>query len=336
MIVFSTIFWEGDYSSRDIPGGVEHSPHTNAVYLICADGTGLRRLDNLVQNAQAPCFSPDGRWVYFQSNAAGAWNIYRCRVDGGIPENLTGGRSLGKDSFGIGISPDGRRVLFVCNDGQIGRVAIMDADGSNPRIVAPGIGYHYMASFSPDGRRIVFSHTAEGYRLKVMDLRGEGIVTLTPDHPESFVGQFTPDGKTIVFFRRGGDIYSVGSDGGGLRRLTEGNQYGEFKLTANDRHGSSDPPDISPDGVRIAYCARVSGVPQVHVMSLDGSGQRRLTDLPGACGRVKWSRDGKRMAFVSFVGQYPQLHVMGADGRCPQRLTDLNGAVYFINWGPEP
>src|SRR4029453_14519483 len=102
--------------------------------------------------------------------------------------------------------------------------------------------------------------------------------------------------------RRDGDIYSVGADGRNLRRLTKGNNYVEFKLSANDRHGSSDGPHVSPDGKRIAYIAVKNGVPNVCVMKIDGSDQCQLTSRKTACGRVRWSPDGKQVAFVSFEG----------------------------------
>jgi Tol biopolymer transport system component len=223
----------------------------------------------------------------------------------------------------------------VSNDGKIGRLAVMDVDGGSARIVAPDIGYHYMGSFSHDGQRIAFSHTQDAYRAKIMNLEGELLVTLTPDLPESFMPRFVAGDQALIFFRRDGDVYRVAADGSDLRRLTHGNVYYQFKLTPDDRHGSSDGPDPSADGRRIAYVAVRDGIPQVNVMGVDGSGQRQLTRLPGDCGRVKWSPDGERLAFVSFVGPArPRLFVIPAEGGEPRRLTDLPGAVYTLDWFP--
>ncbi|HEV3340512.1 MAG TPA: hypothetical protein VG125_09145, partial [Pirellulales bacterium] len=157
---------------------------------------------------------------------------------------------------------------------------------------------------------------------------------LTPEHPDSFVPQFSPDGKWIVFVRRDGDIYRIRCDGKELRRLTDGNRYVEFRLSEKDKHGSTDGPQISPDGRRIAYIARKDGVPNVCVMNLDGTHQHRLTFRKSPCGRVRWSPDGKALAFVSFEGKVSQLFVVPADGGEPRQLTRLQGAVYFVNWKP--
>lgn len=330
-IVFSVRSWEGDYSSHDIAHGVAQSAHTDAIFFVNADGTGLRQVKTSVTSPYSPACSPDGKWLYFQALTDGLCNLYRCRLDGTGIQNLTVDQKLGKESYGLTVCKDGR-ILYTVHDGTTGRGAIMDADGQHPRIIAPDIGYYYMAALGPDGQRIVFSHTAEGYTLKTIGLDGTGLLALTPGQAECFCGHYTADGKWIVFFRRDGDVYRVGSDGTGFQRLTTGNGTGAFKLTAKDEHGGSDPPDIAPDGKHIAYTRLVDGIAQVFVMNLDGSDPRQLTKLPGYCGVVKWNPNGQQIAFVSFVGAWPQLLVIEATGGEPKQLTDLKGAVRFLSW----
>ena len=43
-LVFSVKTWEGEYTSRDVPGGVETTPVEGAIYTVRADGTGLTKL----------------------------------------------------------------------------------------------------------------------------------------------------------------------------------------------------------------------------------------------------------------------------------------------------
>src|SRR5207247_3594298 len=66
-LVFSAKSWEGDYTSKDVPGGVETTPVVGAIYSVKSDGTGLKKVVALGKNTDYPTFSPDGQWVYFQS-----------------------------------------------------------------------------------------------------------------------------------------------------------------------------------------------------------------------------------------------------------------------------
>jgi Tol biopolymer transport system component len=336
-LVFSVKTWEGEYSSKDIPGGVETTPVVGSIYTIASDGTDLKKVAQLGKNTDNPTFSPDAKWIYFQSNATGRSHIYRCRPDGTNMANLTAGDRLGpawRDAFGYNLSADGKKLLYTVQDGSSSRIALANADGSEPRFIAPELGYIYMGSLNRTADSVVFSGPAKGYRLILVKLPDGKPVMLTPDHPDSYVPQFTPDGRTIVFIRRDGDIYRVNADGTELQRLTKGNRYVEFRLTARDRHGSTDGPQVSPDGKHIAYVAARDGIPNVHVMALDGSGQRAITSRKTACGRVRWSPDGKCLAFVSFEGKYPQLFVIDSAGGEPRQLTKVDGAVYFVNWKP--
>jgi Tol biopolymer transport system component len=344
-LVFSLKTWDGDYFSKDVPGGVETTPCGGAIHTVNADGSGPKKIVQLGKVSDYPTASPDGRWVYFQSNASGEFQIYRCNWDGSDATSLTPPDRLTKQfqeqspfsvksAYGYALSADGARMLFTVHDGVSGRVAIANADGSSPRLVAPELGYTYMARMNPDKDRVVFSGPAKGYRLLLAALPDGKPIELTPEHPECFVPQFTPDGKTIIFVRRDGDIYRIDADGKNLRRLTEGNAYVEFKLSSKDRHGSTDGPDVSPDGKRVAFIAVRDGAPNVFVVDVDGNRRRQLTERKSPCGRVRWSPDGKQLAFVSFEGKYPQLFVVPADGGAARQLTKLEGAVYFVNWGP--
>lgn len=341
-LVFSLKTWEGEYATKDIPGGVQVTPTLGSIHTIRSDGTGLKQIVKPGERIDFPIAGPDGRWLYFQSRIDGSTQVSRCKWDGSERTSLTPPERLTKafadskfkvkDAYGSAFSSDGRKMLFTVHDGQSGRVVLADPDGGSPQLLAPNHGYIYMASLSPAADRVVFSGPARGYRLGIIDLPDGKPRELTPDHPESFVPRFTPDGKTIVFFRRDGDIYRIDADGKNLKRLTEGNRYVEFRLSPKDLHGSTDGPDISPDGKRIAFIAMKDNVPNVFTIDLDGGNRKQITMRSSPCGRVKWSPDGKQLSFVSFEGKYPQLFVVPAEGGEPRQLTKLDGAVYFANW----
>src|SRR4051794_27091592 len=43
-LVFSVKSWEGEYASKDVPGGVESTPATGAIWSVKGDGTGLKKV----------------------------------------------------------------------------------------------------------------------------------------------------------------------------------------------------------------------------------------------------------------------------------------------------
>lgn len=56
---------------------------------------------------------------------------------------------------------------------------------------------------------------------------------------------------------------------------------------------SSSQPVVSPDGKQLAFLRKAGGVPQLHVMPLDGGEARKITDLPLGAGDPRWLPDGR-------------------------------------------
>ena len=345
-LVFSVRTWEGEYASRDVPGGVESTPTVGAIYTVNADGTGLKQVVPPGPGTDYPVASRDGKWVYYQAGEPGQdpglpLQVGRHRRDEpDPPDELTkqlkgADRFDVKEAFGYALSADGTKMVFTVHDGASGRVVIADADGSSPRVRRAGPRLHLHGAAQPDERPRGVLRPRAGLPAPLAALPDGKPVELTPDHPECFVPQFTPDGKTVVFIRRDGDVYRVDADGKNLKRLTEGNKYVEFRLSPKDQHGSTDGPDVSPDGKQIAFVAVKDGVPNVFVVDIDGGNRRQVTARKAPCGRVKWSPDGKHLSFVSFEGKYPQLFVVPAAGGEAKQLTKLDGGVNFAHWKPQ-
>jgi serine/threonine-protein kinase len=110
-----------------------------------------------------PVWSPDGEWIYYASNRAGPYNIYRRRADGeGAEERILESRLHQYPFFW---SPDGRILVI----GQSNPVTGLDlhllergGDGSwknRPFVRSPGSDL--VAEVSPDGRWIAYA-TYEG------------------------------------------------------------------------------------------------------------------------------------------------------------------------------
>lgn len=61
-----------------------------------------------------PEYSPDGRWIYFNSNRSGQWEIWRIPAEGGGANDERAQRVTndGPEDWFPHISPDGRRIVF--------------------------------------------------------------------------------------------------------------------------------------------------------------------------------------------------------------------------------
>lgn len=138
---------------------------------------------------------------------------------------------------------------------------------------------------------------------------------------------WSPDGERIVFYsdRDGNfEIYTLGRDGSGLRRLTE--------------HPASDQlPSWSPTGSEIVFNSDRTGGGDLYVIGLDGSGRRRLTSIPDVSENFpSWSPDGSTVLFHTYDARSRQavIHRVAADGRSePVALTDpAVGFSDYASW----
>jgi Tol biopolymer transport system component len=82
------------------------------LYLVRATSREPIRVTTRGRNAH-PEFSPDGQWIYFDSDRSGTRQLWRIRLDGGAPEQLTTGEI---ESAQPHVSPDGRAVAFLSFD----------------------------------------------------------------------------------------------------------------------------------------------------------------------------------------------------------------------------
>jgi Tol biopolymer transport system component len=326
--------WKGEYATRDVAGRAAATPVTSELVLVRADGVERRRIALPEARAEWPVASPDGKWLYFQTETKGRWRIDRMRPDGSDRTTMAPAAALGAEwhsAYGVRLSREGGHAAYTASDGATGRAVVARADGSEARFVAPELGYTYMAAPDDGGKRVVFSGPARDYRLMLTD--AGGVRELTPDMTECFGPQFADDGEAVVFTRREGGLYRVRCDGAGLLRLAGGVAV-EFRLSEQDKHGSTDFPAIAPDGKSVAF---VAGEARrgftVCVVPIAGGERRVVAERSGACARLTWSPDGRWLAFVGMTEGRPQLFVVPGDGSAaPRQITTEAGAVYAVAW----
>ena len=80
-----------------------------SLWLVGADGTGLRRLTSPRSNDRSPRWAPDGKTIFFLSTRSGSSQVWRISADGGEAEQVT---DLPLDVDNLIISPDGHHLGF--------------------------------------------------------------------------------------------------------------------------------------------------------------------------------------------------------------------------------
>jgi Tol biopolymer transport system component len=179
-------------------------------------------------------------------------------------------------------------------------VYLADADGSNPKPLLPHPGQDYNASFSPDGRWVLFTSTRGGGGADLYRVRTDGtdLERLTDSPAFDDQAALSPDGRSVAFVSdRAGqaDLWLLDLPTRKLRKLTGGDPRGP---------GGNFRPAWSPDGRWIAFSSERDSPKGTHglytavfVMRPDGTEVRRLTDPQTIAGSPSWSPDGKRLAY---------------------------------------
>ena len=213
---------------------------------------------------RSPAWSPDGRSLAFSRTYNHRFNLFTADAQGRRVRNLT--RRLGGGGHHYAAwSPDGSQLAFVIT-GRIGAsLVVMNADGTDVHALVDG-GYAVgPPSWSPDGRRILFSSAEASTNwvpaTYVIDEDGTNRSKLV----DAAIGAvWAPDGARLAYFtyidavQR--SLVVAEADGSDPHVLTQGELFGR--------------PAWSPDGRTIAFTRGPVTSMRVVLISPDGTGER--------------------------------------------------------------
>jgi TolB protein len=216
------------------------------------------------------------------------------------------------------------RIVFVDESGpknkRMKRLAIMDQDGSNVKLLTTGQNLVLTPRFSPSTQEITYTsfenETPKVYLLNIETGQKE-IVGAFPGM--TFAPRFSPDGQRIVM--------SLERDGNSNLFVMDLRSRRTMRLTNDNAIDTA--PCYSPDGRAIVFESDRAGSRQLYVMGADGSNPRRISQGGGSYSTPVWSPRGDLIAFTKMSGGQFLIGVLRPDGSGERILTEG-----FHNEGP--
>jgi TolB protein len=182
------------------------------IFVMKADGTGLRRLTKGHERDTQASWSPEGRLVSFvRVKSSGATpSIWIVAADGSGAHRIAPGGSAVW-------APNGKRLAV----GGLG-LTLMKPDGTRARTIVAG--ECEVAAWSRDGSRILFTRYRNGNPdVYLVRTDGTRLRRLTRQRGEDYAADFSPDGRKILFSSdRTGlrQVYVMRLDGSSKRNVT--------------------------------------------------------------------------------------------------------------------
>jgi serine/threonine-protein kinase len=172
-----------------------------AIVIIDLANAGSPRRLTFEGRNMAPIWTPDGRFITFQSDRGGARGLFHQRADGsGAAEQLTKAEP-GEDHFPDSWSPDGKILSFRVTVNFVSSVWTLSRDGDRtPVRLLSGERSYASSAFSPDGRWLAYGTNeinGRAYQVFVQPFPSTGakyqVSPITASTPLWF-----PDGRRML------------------------------------------------------------------------------------------------------------------------------------------
>ena len=320
----------------DVPGNRTDSD----IWVVASDGSSSpRQITTSPKHDRHPRWSPDGRWLLFESNRGGDFQLYTIRMEGGEARRVT---NIGTEATQGVWSPDGRQVAFVSSVfPQFSAKPFGESDAAHREEqkrredskvkarVIDQLMYRHWDAWGDGKRQHLFvmpvrDGVAEGDPRDVTPGDQDAVPTSsTFSAGDEFV--FTPDGRQVLHtatplptreeaWSTNHDLWEVDLASGSRTRLTQ-------------NPAADGLPRPSPDGRLIAYRAQARAgfeADRWQLMLLDrGTGKTRsLTEgWDASVEGLAWVPDGKGLVIEAEDQGTKRLWTVGLDGGTPKPLT---------------
>ena len=279
------------------------------LWLVSTDGGELRRLTASPKHDRHPSWSPDGKWLAFESNRDGDFQVYVIPTDGGEARQLT---TISTGATQPVWSPDGRHIAFVSSVfPEFSEQPFAEADKRNKE--------------KQEGRE----------KSKV---KARVITRLLYRHWDSWVD----DKRQHLFIVPVKD----GAAAGEPRNLTPGDRDA---VPTSTTFQSGDEFAWSPDGAELVYTATPTPAREeawrtdhnLYSVNVSTGERKQLTTNAAADGCPRFSSDGKWLAYraqsrAGFEADRWQLMLRNRTSGETRSLTaNFDSSIESMAWTPD-
>lgn len=293
------------------------------LWIISRDGTHPRQLTHGPYDHREPRWSPDGRYLAFSSDLAGSYAIYTYDLK---TADIALIADTPSEEYEPVWSPDGHKIAFVVGDVAIAVVDITTGVRSIALTVPAGQIIHAPA-FTPDGRALVYSLTANGH----CQLMRSGAPLVTDQEVFPFRVSWLSGDKFV--YTADGRIRTRSISTGETRNIdvvaqvqtvtpSYSKRQRDFQTQRQQQVIGIGSPVLAPDGKKVAFRA----LNDIYVMSI---GQRpvALTNDQFWKSDPAWSPDGKQLSYSSDRGGHLEIWVRNLRTGHDVRVASLPAAA---------
>jgi TolB protein len=269
-------------------------------------------------------------------------------------------------------SPDGRRMVFQSTRDGFGcdQIFVMNADGSDQRMVSTGKGRTTCGYFLKDGKHVAYASTHESgdacppaadrskgyvwavypsYDIYIADLAGKIVRKLT--EAPGYDAEATVNWKTgkIVYTSMASgdlDLWTMNSDGTGKAQVTKSLGYDGGAVFSRDgrtlvwrANHPATPETTQRYKDLLADNLTTPMKMELFVSDADGKNTRQITNFGCASFAPSFTPDGKKIIFSSNKhncdGRKFELYMVNLDGSGLQQVTDFGGFTSFPEFSPD-
>ena len=240
------------------------------------DGANEQQLTSNGSINISPCWTPDGKEIFFTSFMGGPAQIYKVDV---TTKKITKIAAFPGINSAPAVSPDGLKLACVLSKDGNSEIYVLDINGliikrvsNTPRAIESG------PTWSPNGSMLAFTSDRTGApQIYFSDADGVRVTRLTYDGRYNDSPIWSHRGNRVTFVSRTPqgrfDLASIDTSGHNPHLMTG--------------FGQNENPHFSPDGKHIVFASTRLGGSDIFMCDASGRNQRRITTSAN-CTNPSW------------------------------------------------